>query len=183
MGLKSSMITLQGLVLLAFAMTTAVGGITLASRGAGAQAQVEQMQGKIVVIRQVPRRIAYRSAPPGPALEVLTAQPVNPPTDGIADFVVTVIPEARPISDSEAAQINAPVVASNPGGNGIGVDASGIVTNGTSITSSTVRTSGTSGILSGLGSRLTSQVGSFGNTVRSATAGVAGTVMNAVNPQ
>ncbi len=137
--------------------------------------------GKIVVIRQVPPRPAYRQGPPGPAVEVSTTPRIDLSATGrISPTVLDAVPNAEIISDGEAAAIAGGAAPLQPqpssgGLTGLAAGEGARRTGGTDVR-------GQFGALQSLGT-IPTQVGAAGRSVSRATSGLSNTVRRALGQQ
>lgn len=135
--------------------------------------------GELIVTRDV-ARIGTAPAVPREPFTVETGPAVEVPTgDTLAAAVIGGTSSSTVLSDLEAATITSAISAESIAGTvteGLGnqvVDATGL--------RSGALTNGGASTLQGLGTRIASSVGGVGGTARIATAGIAGTVVGALN--
>lgn len=113
------------------------------------------LAGAIVVIRDVPPRSAFHSAPPGPATEVQTSP---------KDMVLALVPDGEKLSDDQVAAVFAQVNDPARGLGGSNLNAAGIVEDANSRAGLTGSADGGLSSVSRLGSTLSGTVNSSINS-------------------
>lgn len=126
------------------------------------------LAGAIVVIRDVPPRSAFHSAPPGPATEVQTSP---------KDMVLALVPDGEKLSDDQVAAVFAQVNSPNRGLSGPNMDPSALVANANSRAGLTGSPDGGLSSVSRLGSNLSHTVSS---NIDQTVGQIAPTIQNAV---
>ncbi len=134
---------------------------------------VQAAEGQIIVLREVPRRVAYRPGTPAPPFAVKTTPPIDvTPVNRIGRSITVGIPEGELVSDLEAASITAKAPAGFliVGGN---VGLRGETSRAAQRRSNNLDGSNAAmGPLQRLGPSLSSQFRSVGRTIVNATSGL-----------